>query len=84
MHMAVGCVIYIKDLHGAQVLNTWGVKRNQYLAVLTMAGTAGVGINHHNHNLAARVTGTRNPNLLAIQYPFITVGNTGHSNIGGI
>ena len=84
MHVAAGRVIGAKHLHAFENLDAGCVFRHQNLRLLTARGCIGVGFDHHNHNLAARVPGARDIKFFAIDDPVIPVEHRAGADVLGI
>jgi hypothetical protein len=55
-----------KNMHRSQLLNPWGIHRNQNLRLAGVPGRLRIGHHHTNYDFAARISGTRSKIFLAV------------------
>ena len=84
VHMAVGRIVHGKHVHGPDIFKAGGVDGHQYLRLLQVLGSVGIGLHHHDHDLAAGVAGAGHIVLLAIDDPLVAVQHRAGTDIGGI
>ena len=73
VHMAVGRVVLSEDVHRPEDLEPFRVRRHENLRLARMRRTIWIRLDHHDHDLAARVTGAGDVELLAVDHPFVAV-----------
>ena len=73
VHVAVGCVVAAEHFHRADDLDPGGVDRHEDLALLLVGVGVRAGAHHRDHDLAARIAGARDVELLAVDHPFVAV-----------
>ena len=73
VQVAVRGIVFTEDGHGAELLDTGRVGRNEDLRLSLVGRSVGVGDDHHDHDLAARIASARGPVLLAVDEPLLAV-----------
>ena len=84
VHMPMGSIVFTKDLHGANDLDAFCISRHKDLRLPVVLWRIGVGNHHGDHHLTARVSGSGDPMLLAINDPLIAVENSAGRDIGRV
>ena len=73
MHVAVGRVVVAEHRHRLDDLHARGVLGHENLGLLPMRRRVRAGLHHGDHDLAPRVAGTGDVELLAGEHPFVAV-----------
>ena len=73
--MTVRRVVLAEHLHRADDLDTGRVHRHQDLRLALVRRRVGVGLHHHDQDLAARVAGAGRSVLLAVDDPLVAVAH---------
>ena len=84
VHVAVRGVVVAIDLHGTQNLHALGAGGNEDLGMLAVLLGGGIGADHDDVDLAARVAGAGGEPLLAVEHPFVAVELGLHRQVGGV
>ena len=84
VHMAMRRVVVAEDAHGADDLDARGVQGHENLRLAVVPRRAGVGHHHDDHDLATRVAGAGDVELLAVDHPFAAVEHRCSGDVGGV
>ena len=84
VHMPVRGVVGAEDVHRSDDLDTRGVGRYQDLRLLLVGVGVGIGAHHGDHDLAARVAGSRDVELFAVDHPFVAVEDRAGLDLLGV
>ena len=84
VHVAVRGIVVAVHLHAAQDLDALGAGGHQDLRVTLVLLRLGVGADHDDVDLAARVAGAGGEPLLAVQHPLVAVELGVERDVGGI
>ena len=71
--MPVRSVVGAEDVHRPQDLHAGRVDRHEDLRLLLVGVRIGIGADHRDHDLAARVARTRDVELLSVDQPLVAV-----------
>ena len=82
--MTVRRVIKAKHWQHAHHFNARCVQRHKNLRLLRMLGGRGIGLAHHDGQLAARVAHARRPPLAAIDDVVVTIAHDAGVDVGGV
>ena len=84
MHVAARRVIFAEHMHRPQDLHAGRVHRHQDLGLLAACRAIVTGAHHHDHHLAARITGTRDIEFLAVDHPVLAITHGTGADVLGI
>ena len=84
VHMAIGRMVGAEDAHGPEHLHAGRVHGHQYLRMLALARGLGVGLDHADQDLAARVAGAADEIFLAVDDPVVAVEHSTGFEVAGI
>ena len=73
VHMSAGCVVFAKYLHALEYFDACSIRWHQNLRLLPTWGGIGAGLDHGDHDFAARITGAADVVLFTVNYPVITI-----------
>nr|ABM53578.1 putative regulatory protein TetR [uncultured bacterium CBNPD1 BAC clone 1664] len=73
VHVAAGRMVFAEDMHRAEDLHPGRIDGHQDLRLLLVRRGVGIGADHGDHDLAARVAGAGDVVLLAVDHPFVAV-----------
>ena len=82
--MTVRSVVLAEHVHGAEDLDPGRVHRHQDLRLALVRRCVRVGLHHHDHDLAARITGARDVVLLAVDHPLVAVTHGATGDVLGV
>ena len=84
VHVAVGRVVLAKHGHGPQDVEAGGVHGYQDLRLLLIARRVRAGLDHADHDLAARVASAGDVVLLAVDDPLVAIEHGSRVDVLGI
>ena len=72
VHMTTRRVVFTKDLHSFENFYPFSIRWHEYLRLLFAWCGIRAGLHHGNHDFAARITGTADVVLFAVDDPLIS------------
>jgi hypothetical protein len=81
---AVVAVVVAEHVHAADDLEAGGVALDQDLALLAVTRCRGIGLAHHDEDLAVGVHGAGDPPLATVDDVLVTVPDDAELDIGGV
>jgi hypothetical protein len=84
LRMAVRRIVVTEHRQHLLDLDALGISRHQNLRLLLVAWQAGIGLAHHDHDLAARIAHARRPPFAAVDHIMIAIALDAGFDVGGI
>ena len=84
VHVAARRVVVAEHGHRAHDLEAGRAHRHQDLRLLELRRGVGAGLDHHDHDLAARIAGAGDVVFLAVDHPFVADEFSARGNVLGI